>query len=132
MSIVVALAGLAALVVAVARNRFRLITVVGRSMTPTLEAGDRVLVRVTRRPAAGDLVVFRIPASGLGLDWMIKRVTAVAGHQVPPGIPSPGPQTVVPAGNLVVRGDNPDSQDSRHFGFVPVATVLGVVVKRLG
>lgn len=130
MSVVVALAGLAALAGAVIRSRLRLVTVVGRSMAPTLEAGDRVLVRVTRRPAAGDVIVFRTPTSGLGLDWMVKRVTAVAGHQVPPEIS--GPQTVVPVGNLVVRGDNPESQDSRHFGFVPVDTVLGVVVKRLG
>lgn len=130
MTVLVALAGLAALAGAVIRNRLRLITVVGRSMAPTLQAGDRVLVRVTRRPAAGDVIVFRIPTAGLGLDWMIKRVTAVAGHQVPPEIS--GPQTVVPVGNLVVRGDNPESQDSRHFGFVPVDTVLGVVVKRLG
>jgi signal peptidase I len=36
----------------------------------------------------------------------------------------------VPAGSLVVLGDNADeSYDSRHFGYVRASSVLGVVVR---
>ncbi|MEV4463817.1 S24/S26 family peptidase [Micromonospora echinofusca] len=93
------------------RRRWRLIVVRGHSMTPTLRDGDRLVVRVGRPPAAGDLLVFRtrdvVPDSDL--TWMVKRV-----HRVEPD------------GAVTVRGDNPHSQDSRHFGAVPREAILGV------
>lgn len=94
------------------RRWWRLILVRGDSMTPTLQDGDKLLVRVGQRPAPGDLVVFRarevVPQADV--TWMVKRAAAVA-----------------PDGSVTVRGDNPRSQDSRHFGAVPGAAVLGVV-----
>ncbi len=38
----------------------------------------------------------------------------------------------VPAGQLIVRGDAPCSQDSRHLGYVPTEAVLGTVVLAFG
>ena len=38
--------------------------------------------------------------------------------------------TTVPPHCLLVRGDNPRSLDSRHFGYVPTADVLGVALRR--
>jgi hypothetical protein len=37
------------------------------------------------------------------------------------------PAAVVPAGHVVVDGDNPDSQDSRQLGYVPVRAIAGRV-----
>jgi signal peptidase I len=93
------------------RRRWRLVVVRGQSMAPTLHDGDRLIVRVGRTPAAGDLVVFRardvVPEADL--TWMVKRV-----YRVEPG------------GAVTVRGDNARSQDSRHFGAVPREAILGV------
>ena len=93
------------------RRRWRLVVVRGQSMAPTLRDGDRLVVRVGRAPVAGDLVVFRardvVPDADL--TWMVKRV-----HRVEPD------------GAVTVRGDNPRSQDSRHFGAVPRRSILGV------
>ncbi|HVD27036.1 MAG TPA: S26 family signal peptidase [Mycobacteriales bacterium] len=37
------------------------------------------------------------------------------------------PAAVVPAGHVVVVGDNPNSQDSRQLGYVPVRAIAGRV-----
>ncbi|MER7455964.1 S24/S26 family peptidase [Micromonospora sp. NPDC126480] len=97
------------------RRRWRLVVVRGDSMAPTLRDGDRLVVRVGRAPAAGDLVVFRARdvVASTDLTWMVKRV-----------------QRVEPDGAVTVRGDNANSQDSRHFGTVPRAAVLGVANRR--
>ncbi|GHJ53209.1 S26 family signal peptidase [Nonomuraea sp. TT08I-71] len=93
------------------RRRWRLVVVRGSSMAPTLRDGDRLVVRVGRAPAPGDVVVFRardvVPDADL--TWMVKRV-----HRVEPD------------GAVTVRGDNARSQDSRHFGAVPPGAILGV------
>ncbi|TDC43963.1 S24/S26 family peptidase [Micromonospora sp. KC213] len=93
------------------RRRWRLVVVRGESMAPTLRDGDRLVVRVGRRPAVGDLVVFRardvVPDADLA--WMVKSV-----HRLEPD------------GAVTVRGDNTHSQDSRHFGVVPREAILGV------
>ena len=69
-----------------------------------------------------------------GVDWLVKRVVAVCGDRIPdeirPAIGGSDADTVVPSGCLLVRGDNPKSLDSRHFGYVPVADVLGVSMRR--
>jgi signal peptidase I len=99
----------------VIRRWWRLIQVRGHSMMPTLQDGDKLLVRVGQTPSPGDLVVFRarevVPTADV--TWMVKRAA-----------------TVDPDGSVTVRGDNPHSQDSRHFGPVPGAAVLGVVRHR--
>lgn len=83
--------------------------VVGDSMRPALEPGDRVLAVRGLRPRLGDLAVVRDPR--LPERLLVKRVSAV------------GP------GGVEVLGDNaPASTDSRAFG--PVGAVWGVAVYR--
>jgi signal peptidase I len=124
-----------AVVVAVAVLRARLVrvTVQGDSMAPTLRNGDRVLVRRTRLEALnrGDLVVFRRPREP-ARSWMVKRVLAAPGDPMPraelPNLWSYR-DAVVPEDHLVVLGDNASvSYDSRQFGFIHGAAVLGVVI----
>ncbi len=75
-------------------------------MLPVLAAGDRLLVVVTRRVRAGDVVVVRDPAEPGRL--VVKRVLRVA------------------AGAIEVRGDNAAaSRDSRDYGPVPRRLVVG-------
>ncbi|WP_213452004.1 S26 family signal peptidase [Rhizomonospora bruguierae] len=63
--------------------------------------------------------------------WLIKRVVAVAGDLLPPGIP-PGraPAGVVPPGMVVVLGDSAGF-DSRLFGPVPLDSIQATVVRSL-
>jgi signal peptidase I len=125
-------------------------TIPSPSMEPTLQTGDRVLVnRLSyhfRSPAVGDVVVFRPP----GLETaepFIKRVVAVAGDRVSVhegslyvnGIAQVEPyvkeypiagelrEVTVGPGCVWVMGDNRnDSSDSRVFGEVPRASIVGV------
>ncbi|MEU0572558.1 signal peptidase I [Nonomuraea sp. NPDC005983] len=140
---------LAGVVVAVAagallaRRRYVVVTVEGTSMAPTLDDGDRVLVRRRRidQVGRGDVVVLEPPPdpSGRilpgppgadGRRWNIKRAIALPGDPVPPDVGADGAR--VPAGALVVYGDNADSLDSRQRGFFPADQLLGVALRRLG
>jgi signal peptidase I len=69
---------------------------------------------------------------------MIKRVAALPGEPCPDPPPlgaipsklSPEAGQPVPAGRLVVIGDNHDSSyDSRVFGYYPADRVLGVMIR---
>ncbi|MEV5749300.1 S26 family signal peptidase [Actinoallomurus sp. NPDC052308] len=142
------------------RRRYLVTTVDGPSMEPTLYAGDRLLVRRTRRVRVGQIVVVRIQPPTLDapppdLDpapedevpevpielmhpdgfLFIKRVIAVAGDPVPVDrVPClrETPHSTVPPGALVVLGDNaPTSWDSRDYGFVHAEQFVGVAVRRL-
>ena len=96
---------------AVVGGKVRRLEIVGHSMRPTLEEGDRVLVMRSRRARPGDLVVVPDPRDGGRL--MVKRVV------------------VASAAGLTVRGDNARaSTDSREFGPVPPTSVRGRVVYR--
>ncbi|MFE3201703.1 S26 family signal peptidase [Embleya sp. NPDC059237] len=115
------------------RSRIALVRVTGMSMAPTFVDGERLVVRRAATVRRGDAIVFRNPVR-LGdtdeLRWLVKRVIAVPGDPVPREVrPAVRATTgaMVPPGSLVVRGDAPRSQDSRHFGYVPTTTVLGVV-----
>lgn len=143
--------GVAVLVVlAVVRQRRRLVvvSVSGDSMRPAYAPAERVLVRRVdlRHVRAGQVVVFASPpAAGgdgrtgtarlKGGEWLIKRAGAVPGDPVPDAVR----QVVgsdgngrVPPDHLVVLGDNPGrSTDSRHWGLLPAAYLLGVVLRRL-
>jgi signal peptidase I len=119
----------AALVLFAIRRRYALVTVRGQSMTPTLRDGERVLVRRGIRPAAGDLVVFRSPVTS-DVAHLVKRVAALAGDAVPEPLQAAVPFDRVPPGQLLVRGDAATTQDSRHFGAISSASVLGVVRRR--
>ncbi|HEY2505892.1 MAG TPA: S26 family signal peptidase [Streptosporangiaceae bacterium] len=130
------------------RRRIAIVSVFGPSMRPTLRTGDRVLVRraglddlrrglivVVEQPA-GDgtwsTPSVRWPADSRA--WLIKRLAALPGDPWPASI-SPGSaerSPVVPAGQLVVLGDNADwSLDSRKLGCIPAERLLGVMLRPL-
>ncbi|SEL42863.1 S26 family signal peptidase [Nonomuraea pusilla] len=124
-------------------RRTVVVTVSGPSMEPTLRPGDRVLVRRTPGvvPGRGDVVVVEEPGpcrpgdrtGAAGTRWVVKRVAAVPGDPEPPYLPAWArhPSGLVPAGRLVLLGDNPaGSRDSRHYGTVPASRVLGLATPR--
>ena len=117
------------------RSWLLLVTVRGNSMTPTYEDGDRLLVWTWRHSKylAGEVIVFRTPYHIGELTYLVKRVVACAGGPVPPEVAHRvgGSGREIPAGALVVRGDNPASLDSRHFGYVCTTAVVGRVLCRL-
>ncbi|WP_370947233.1 S26 family signal peptidase [Amycolatopsis sp. cg5] len=124
------------------RRTLLVVTVDGVSMQPTFADGERVLVRKGKPVRHGDVVVLEPPLdprgshlpSGPGADgryWNLKRAVALAGDPVPPGIAGSEGHATVPAGMLVVLGDNPDSVDSKQRGFYPADQVLGVVSRRI-
>ncbi|MEV7806793.1 S26 family signal peptidase [Microbispora sp. NPDC088329] len=127
--------------IALIRRIFLVVEVEGRSMEPSLSAGDRVLVR--RQPRRGQsvsrgeiVVIARIgPGEGFVVDGgpqrVIKRVAAVAGDPVPPMFRTLG-EEAVPPGHILVLGDNLEhSADSRQWGFLPMRRVAGIVARRL-
>ncbi|WP_327353694.1 signal peptidase I [Streptomyces sp. NBC_01304] len=125
------------------RRSYVVVTVSGRSMSPTLHDGDRIVVRrrTADRLSRGDVVVLRPPditgdyAPVVEGAWNVKRVAALPGQPVPAGVTRRDGQPAVdavPAGSLVVLGDNPDGIDSRQRGFFPADRLLGVMVRRLG
>ncbi|MFI6786655.1 signal peptidase I [Nonomuraea sp. NPDC050383] len=142
------LAGVAVAVVGalLARRRYVVVTVEGPSMAPTLDDGDRVLVRrrTIDQVSRGDVVVLEPPPDPAGRvlpgppgadgrRWNIKRAVALPGDPVPPGVPGGDAEERVPAGALVVLGDNgPQSVDSRQRGFFHAGSLLGVALRRLG
>jgi len=93
----------------------RRVVVAGNSMSPTLQSGDRLLVVPARRYREGRLVALRDPRDRDRV--VVKRIDCVtdAGQ------------------GYVVLGDNPDgSTDSRHFGPVARADMVGCIVYRYG
>jgi type IV secretory pathway protease TraF len=124
--------------VLVARWCLLVVRVVGLSMLPALRHQERVLALRSPygRPVRhGDLVVYHLPARAFGhsaadvadtaLPLVVKRAVALGGD------PAPGGGTVPPR-HIFVVGDNPESNDSRHYGPVPLTCVVGRVVARLG
>ena len=108
-----AVAVVAAVVAAVAmrRLRFRRALVVGESMLPAFEPGDRVVLGPTGRLRAGQVVGCADPRDRTRL--LIKRVHALHGSTVD------------------VRGDNESaSTDSRIFGPIPRSNLAGRVLYR--
>ena len=80
-------------------------------MEPSLSAGDRLLVHRTQRPRRGHVVAVRDPRDTTRV--LVKRVVELNDDGV------------------VVLGDNPaSSTDSRTFGPVSRAALIGVAVYR--
>ena len=131
----------------------RLVDVVGSSMFPTLEDGDKIIVsNLFYDPKPGDIVVFR--KDEYRDEPLVKRVIAVEGQTIDidfdlgivyvdgapldePYIAEPtsepldfsGPVTV-PDGCIFVMGDNRNhSTDSRYstIGFVDERCIMGKV-----
>jgi nickel-type superoxide dismutase maturation protease len=105
---------------AVAARCVRRVAVKGGSMAPTLLDGDRLLVlsrpwSPSARLVVGDIVA--VPDPRLPGRVLVKRVASIDRSK-----------------HLVdVLGDAPDaSSDSRDFGPVPLASVIGRVVHRYG
>ncbi len=121
----------------------------GDSMNPNLYDGERVLINRSSPeglPDRGDMVVFRYPLDPVR--EFVKRVIGLPGDEVEMrqgrvfvngSFLEEGyrivrdrasiPAVRVPAGALFVLGDNrPVSEDSRFFGFVPLADVKGEVI----
>jgi signal peptidase I len=125
-------------VIAVVRLRLSYFDIVveGMSMEPTYSNGDHLLVRRGRTGRRGEVVVFTNPRIDGGLAeqpaWLVKRIVAVAGDPVPEDVRQVVADATVPAGRLLVRGDNDRSLDSRRFGYVEASESVGVVVRRLG
>jgi hypothetical protein len=91
----------------------------GRSMEPTLRAGDRLLVRYAARPRAGRLAVVRLPADpgGAARPVAVKRLA-----RSPEGLPG---------GSWWVERDNPAyGVDSWLVGAIGADDVLGLVLGR--
>jgi signal peptidase I len=134
------------------------VRVVSNSMSPTIKAGDWLLVSPWRASNAkssiqrGDTIVFHLPFDSPA--QAVKRVVATAGDHVevdeqsirvngtalrlaegpraslgpPVHSDRSAPIVDVPPGYVYVIGDNSStSLDSRFFGPVPKAAVLGVV-----
>lgn len=111
------------------------VTVRGHSMSPTLHDHQRLLVRRRRRPPRrGEVVVFAVPDALSDVEdppYRIKRVAAVGGDPVPEWLAGTMPDVArVPAGRVVVVGDNRSSQDSRQLGLVSVGDILGTLAIR--
>ena len=147
------LTGLSATAVVLSRA-FTRVVVGNRSMLPTLQPGDRLLVDRWayrwREPERGDVVLLRHPDSSTGA--AIKRIVGLPGEHVAirggvltvgaeihpePYVARATPWTAAEwwprTAEYVVLGDNrAESRDSRHFGPVTRAALLGRVRYRYG
>ena len=139
---------------------FRTVGVVGNSMQPTLNSGDRIVLTATYgEPRYGDIVVTCQPDfSNVIPDTLVKRIIATEGQTVDidftrgkvyvdgvelnePYIADPtrdredfdGP-VVVPEGFVFVMGDNrnhsTDSRDNR-VGFIREEYIMGKALFRI-
>jgi signal peptidase I len=148
-----------AVVISVVLNLFvvQVTEVRQNSMVPTLLQNDRVLVsKLDYRvgsPQRGDIIVFNPPIQDATIPY-VKRVIAVGGETIelrsgnifvngrevdfPQAHGSTQPQApqivypfTIPDGQVFVMGDNRTfSSDSRTFGPVPVANIIGKVILR--
>ena len=85
----------------------------GKSMNPTLEDGEVVLVDREAEIEVGDIVVAKHPIEQRS--EVVKRIERINEH-----------------GHYFLIGDNlEDSNDSRHFGAVTREYIRGKVVARL-
>ena len=109
---------------------------IGPSMLPTFNpSGDIVLLdrfspRFLNNMKRGDIIVARSPTSAR--QTVCKRIRAVEGDHVRTGGPFREKLVTVPKGHIWLEGDNPNnSTDSRHYGTVPAALVLGRVLLKV-
>lgn len=126
----------------------------GRSMNPTVNHGDRLMVNkiffMKKNITRGDIIDFYVPDAK---KYYLKRVIAVEGdtveiindrvylngkileeNYVSTNVTSPHNDTTkweVPEGYVFVLGDNrSNSRDSRDLGVVPRSDIVGKIVLR--
>lgn len=126
------------------------------SMVPTLQVGDRIVVdKLASTVHRGDIVVFRRAPGDTDTRYpvLVKRVIGLPGETIsqrgpdlyidgrllaepwlprPTGICAqasiPVRTTTIPSGQYYVMGDcRGDSEDSRFWGTVPAADIIGKV-----
>ncbi|MER5643551.1 S26 family signal peptidase [Streptosporangium sp. NPDC002524] len=127
----------------VVRANFILVTIDGSSMEPHLRNGQKVLVsRIHRRwIQRGTCVLLdtsklsaRVRRATGGVR-MVKRVAAIPGENVPEHLVEQIASQlcpVVPMEQFFLLGDNRNrSYDSRDMGYVPRASIVGVIVHTL-
>jgi signal peptidase I len=131
---------------AAARAALHIYSIPSRSMAPTLEPGDQIVVTryIRATPERGQVIVFRSPSGSDEL--IVKRVIGVPGDLVDSRLGrvrigghtlaepyvlreaatgAIAPQ-IIPAESYYVLGDNrDDSLDSRTWGVVPRTHVVG-------
>ena len=62
--------------------------------------------------------------------WVVKRVAGVAGPTAPEATPGPSDMRPLLPGTVYVLGDNLERAiDSRRYGPVPIASVIGRVYR---
>jgi len=124
---------LSVLGIAVFCAAFVMVTVRGDSMSPTLRAGDRVLVLrrwVDRRPRRDDVVIARPPLPG-GAQLWIKRVRAVTGDRAVGLDPHTGLDReflLTDRETFLVGDHEAGSFDSRQYGAISIDDIIGRVV----
>ncbi len=97
------------------RPRWGLAVVTGRSMTPVLAPGDRLLVSYRRPVRPGAVVVARLADGTVAVKRAAERRTTRTG--------APG---------WWLLSDNPgEGVDSRHRGVVPEGDVIAVTMARV-
>ncbi|HUD68833.1 MAG TPA: signal peptidase I [Acidimicrobiales bacterium] len=130
------------------------------SMEPTLNVGDRILVFKLAydfaSPAIGDVVVFRAPPSehcgDPSITDLVKRIVGVPGDRMSSSgneilvngkplvqdwphvvdlIYPISPRTIPPNDYFVMGDNHPASCDSRVWGYVPRADIIGKVVLKI-
>ncbi|GIG63576.1 S26 family signal peptidase [Longispora fulva] len=110
------------------RTRLILVTVQGGSMLPSLRPGDRLLVlrRPGHVPRPGSVVLLTPPTTATedGTRLRVKRLAAGPGDPVPATLAGVAGLRV-PAGQVLVTGDHPRSEDSRRWGPIPARSLIG-------
>jgi signal peptidase I len=120
----------AVVVAALARGLLVVVTVRGNSMRPTYDDGDVLLAARIPLLRRGRAIVFTPPVNPPDAPpYRVKRLVALPGDPTPDWVRDR--QRLVPAGHVVVRGDNVSSEDSSTYGYVERAGVFAVVVRKL-
>ena len=123
------------------------------AMEPTIDVGDRLLLRPTSTAERGDIVVFMSPEGGIPGSLLMSRVIGLPGEVVSfdggtvfvdgvplsepyleegtPTLAGPLGAVSVPTDHYFVMGDNrPGARDSRFYGPVPASNLEQRVVLR--
>jgi signal peptidase I len=122
--------GLLAVVGAIGRAVLFVVEVRGDSMRPTFQDGDRLLaIRRWASPPVrpGDVVIVRAPAAS----WRPEEPLSAATTVIVKRVVVPPADRGLPRGGFWVRGDAPDSYDSRRFGAIEQRALVGRAVWRL-